>query len=521
MKTIPLYTPVLLALPLLLTLSGCSRANMEPTNFEVFSSKAVVSSFGCQNLESEIWNLTYNELLQNHQVPKIEKILKNLSREWQTQKLSDSQKQELQQIFSDIFEVLLKQIPDQEAALLNEDAEFVENTPNLNASISEEEKAHRLLKFLTALELGDQSSPLKVQLQNSLQEKFTTLHKILKDQSWSCAQKIESKAIVKKTDYFQKKAQELGLPLALMGAHKALGVAYRSCESMQLLPMDAVVPKISDKGIVIVGKHSDGVGNRRVYGSVDELVATDYYLNFLKYDPQSVCKNPLTKPLIYDYGGKPFVASAESAQLDFFKNGGSGSQALGIDCSGYVFSSLVTAGLKLSPNKNVKAVQVEGISASMYMNPQQNGLACFDKITLTENESIKPGDVVAVKGHVVMIDQVGADPFGLELWKSENDCVLANMNVENFDFSVAQSSPSKNAIGINRYFAKDYLRESSSMSAGFREYAVQACKAHFLKKFIKFAGSTSAIIRHRGTAECMGDPILLNGEECLKTCESF
>jgi hypothetical protein len=95
------------------------------------------------------------------------------------------------------------------------------------------------------------------------------------------------------------------------------------------------------------------------------------------------------------------------------------------------------------------------------------------------------------------------------------------MNVENFDFSVAQSSPSKNAIGINRYFAKDYLRESSSMSAGFREYAVQACKAHFLKKFIKFAGSTSAIIRHRGTAECMGDPILLNGEECLKTCESF
>jgi hypothetical protein len=369
--------------------------------------------------------------------------------------------------------------------------------------------------------LGDQSSPLKIQIQKSLEEKFNLLHKILQDQSWSCSQKIESQALVKKTDYFQKKAQELGLPLAVMGARKALGVAYQSCESLQLSPMDSLVPKISEKGIVIVGKHSDGVGNRRVYGNLDELVSTDYYLNFLKYDPQSVCKNPLIKPLIYDYGGKPFVVSAESQQLDFFKNGGSGSQALGIDCSGYVFSSIVTAGLRIAPNKNAKAVQVEGISASMYMNPQQNGLACFDKITLTENESIQAGDVVAVKGHVVMIDQVGADPFGLEHWKSVNDCILANMNVENFDFSVAQSSPSKNAIGINRYLAKDYLKESSSMSAGFREYAVQACKAHFLKKPISYAGSTSAIIRHRGTPECLGNPISLKGEECLKTCETF
>ena len=51
--------------------------------------------------------------------------------------------------------------------------------------------------------------------------------------------------------------------------------------------------------------------------------------------------------------------------------------------------------------------------------------------------------------------RVGDDPFGLKYSKNINDC--SKIDYRNFDFAVTQSSPSKGAIGLNKYKASDYL----------------------------------------------------------------
>ncbi len=54
---------------------------------------------------------------------------------------------------------------------------------------------------------------------------------------------------------------------------------------------------------------------------------------------------------------------------------------------------------------------------------------------------MRAGDIVAVYGHVLLIDKVGADPFGSRLSATkESDCSEVSSN--NFDFVVAQSGSS-------------------------------------------------------------------------------
>lgn len=154
------------------------------------------------------------------------------------------------------------------------------------------------------------------------------------------------------------------------GARKAIATAYQSCLADEKKPMNANTENV--KGITITGTHPDGIGSKRVISDLEALMATNYYYQGAS---QAVnCKDPRKYPLIYDYGGKP---NTDSGTLNFFLNAGDGTSVLGIDCSGFVFSSVVTAGLRLAPGKTVKAVQVHGISSRAYLNPEGNGLGCL------------------------------------------------------------------------------------------------------------------------------------------------
>ena len=137
-------------------------------------------------------------------------------------------------------------------------------------------------------------------------------------------------------------------------------------------------------------------------------------------------------------------------------------------------------------------------------------------MTVTPTGSIKSGDIVGVVGHVLAVDTLGADPFGLKEMRTASDC--AKVDYRKFDFVVSQSSPSKNAIGINKYEARFYLAESGKMQKAFVEMGRQACLAKFQNKNIKPASAEWGFVRHKGTAECVAPRAVIEGEVCTKAC---
>ena len=78
-----------------------------------------------------------------------------------------------------------------------------------------------------------------------------------------------------------------------------------------------------------------------------------------------------------------------------------------------------------------------------------------------------------------MIDALGNDPLGLARTTSSSQCITARLSSSGFNFTIVQSSPSNSGIGINRYFAADYLATNSTMKAALEAYAVYACKLHY------------------------------------------
>jgi len=222
--------------------------------------------------------------------------------------------------------------------------------------------------------------------------------------------------------------------------------------------------------------------------------------------------------LIYDYGGKPYASSALGSSIDLFRNAGSGTSALGVDCSGFVTTSVLAGGLRLKQNVSSKPPQSGGVNAAMYANPAGNGLSCFERVASHPTQNLRSGDLIANTGHVVMVDQVGADPFGIAGAKTATAC--DQVTAARFSFTIIQSSPSKGGIGMNRYRAADYLAGSSSMRSGLEAYARSFCRVRLgLDSPSTLASSSKAVVvRHIGGPACTDSRIPLAGEACLRSC---
>ncbi len=174
----------------------------------------------------------------------------------------------------------------------------------------------------------------------------------------------------------------------------------------------------------------------------------------------------------------------------------------------------------MQKGRALKASDAWSWGSSSYVEPQKNGLTCLNKIKVDANQSLLAGDIVAIRGHVFMIDSIGADPFGILKTKSLSDC--DKMNAKNFDFVVSQSSNSKNGIGINRYQANDFIPEKGEVILpGILKYATYACQAYYNKKSYTPSIGTLSVVRHNGTKECMATRVKLAREECISTCADF
>lgn len=386
-------------------------------------------------------------------------------------------------------------------------------------------------KALAELEIGVRVTSVHDELQNLLQPALAKLDKQEAALNENCTSGVDDgvtasvptavtpsmSGLANKAGTVWEQFQAQGPEV--YGIRRALASAYQSCDVLNLPAMTSATPSVS--GITVLAEPHPAGGRKRVYGSLANINSSHYYIKGQRL-AKNTCFEVRNAPMIYDFGGKPGTSSSNAKVLDFFRSAGTGTAVLGIDCSAFVFSSLAVAGLKMDPDpkKLLKADLVHGIGSRAFKEPQVNGLRCLAKIKVSADVSIKTGDVAAINGHVVMLDDVGADPFGLKKITSAAKCTAANLPSSDFDFVIAQSSPSKSGIGINRFQARDYLKESETYKEGLTRYAVAACKAKF--GVVTTVDTTDlSVTRHKKTPECKTEALVINKQECVDSCKAM
>ncbi len=370
---------------------------------------------------------------------------------------------------------------------------------------------HLILEALSAIELGDRSTSAKKAISQKAEFLILKIEDRVKDLGIECARSSNKELSLPKPVQSKRVFNPRG------GIQKVFSTFYQSCDVLGfplLKDSDADV-----QGIAVIGNHPDGVGKRRIIRSKEKVNSTHFYIQKIPQSKESVCRNIRENPPIYNYGGKPFASHEIDSPLNFFKRSGSGSNTLGIDCAALVFSNLAAAGLKLKANSTLKAVNVYGVSSAMLRNPQTNGLDCIQKVTFYQNESLKVGDIISAPGHTTMVDSAGEDPFGISAINQLSECKASNIASSRFNFSIIQSAPIKNGLGVNSISIREYLKWDQSWGAGLVFYALKACRAKFGVISSTPYPSGLSIVRHKGVPECLTAPLRLVSEECVEACK--
>lgn len=458
---------------LFLSLVACSRS------FESLQPKAdeAVSRWACSDLQSSLFDVAYAALIDLKIVPTKTDFVQLFDRNLAERPTVDFNREEFKKNIGDFYEIILNQTHD---------------------------SVPMMLQKIAAAELGSQEDEQAREVQKDLARLKQRWSEVVIANQGQCAS-LSKKTLIKKESFKNS---------VTYGALKTFATAYQSCEVISKPAMVFETPGV--KGIAIIGTSPDGAGRKRIIADLPALLLSDYYLQDFSLKPQ--CRDVRKSPLIYDYGGKPDTPTSQNV-LDLFTNSGSGTAALGIDCSAYVFTVIASAGLKLDPERKLKPVLVHGINAVLYKEPQQNGMPCLEKIRVGENGTLKAGDIAAKVGHVLILDSVGADPLGIGKATTVDQC--NRLTSDGFDFVVVQSSPAKNGIGLNKFVGKDYMLESPAMKSGFEKYAREACKARLKGQDVLISGQEVQLVRHKLTAECIDEPVQLVGEVCVQECAAL
>lgn len=466
-------------------------------------SSMVANQMSCEQFESQMFDVLHMALEEDQKLPEVSAVLKQLEKDFSTLENYTEHQEDIQKIlakFEEFYTDLVIEFPKQ-----------------LGASNIDE-----IRKLLSQIETRDTMNKTKASIQDRfrkhLDELQTLSAKLKQDCSATDSTDTGTSPVTPEPEepvagsLFEQLQQKFSPEL--FGTFKTIATAYQNCEALNVKPISASNPKLS--GVSITGRHSSGGGNIRNISNLGSVQKSHPYLSQRK--PDSSCFSTYDSPLIYDYGGKPYSAASATSELNFFKNHGTGSSVLGTDCSGFIFTSLATAGLKLNPNVNLKARDVLSYNAARFMNPSKGGTTCFRKIEVAKSEDLAAGDIVASSGHIIIVTKTGKDPFGLARAKTVSEC--SKLTSSGFDFELAQSSPTNNAIGINMMTASYYLTTSPTMKKGLEKYARYLCESQF--KSISEPNITEvSVVRHKKTKSCMSDfKVALTGESCVASCRS-
>ncbi|MFP5520455.1 MAG: hypothetical protein ACLGGX_11165 [Bdellovibrionia bacterium] len=465
-------------------------SNFEATYEEIATD--TVESLACENFELEFWDGFKEFIVRHNSFPEAAALNQYIVSQTDVLKakrpdLTSRQLSYLAEALSELVEFVFKE------------SEAVSSTPQ------------EMLMLIAAIDGGDQSTAFKQYMVEQTRYRISRIKKYVNDLALTCDKEIlpEEPFDLATTPI----NTNLPLPLTVWGARFAMTTAYQSCQA----PVSEALKQNDEalRGVAITGKHPDGVGSKRVIASLTDVQRTHPYLkNVNNYSAQ--CFNVKENPLIYDYGGKPYATTALNSPIDFFRDNGSGTSVLGIDCSAFVFSAYATAGLKLNSQRPLKASDSWTWGSGAYMDLSKSKLDCLKNIEVSPQQTIAAGDIVAVYGHVFIIDEVGSDPLGLQQAKNEAQC--ETLTSQDFDFRILQSSNSLGGVGINRFEGSEYLETSPKFKEGFEKLAKESCRARFQKKTTTPNLGIMAVVRHKGTAECKAKRVELERENCITQC---
>ncbi|HVK62791.1 MAG TPA: hypothetical protein VM432_14635 [Bdellovibrionales bacterium] len=481
---------------LCLAFVSCAKA---PQQDALHLTKQAAITVGCEPFSDEFFDGLYRFVSNGKSLPSANDFESALERSMNHERLNQLQPADrvrLRELMGELYEIVLIGAP-----------------PIARASGDTE------MQVIAALELGDRTEPERTALTDRFKAKLREIEaftsELEKSGELHCPRVVEATpknepAPLRETLFEQWKTARHP---AVYGGLKAIATSYQSCSAATLPAIKTATPDVL--GITEVGMHTDGIGSKREITDLAALIRTHPYLkNYKKPRGGSNCFDIKKKPLIYDYGGRPWT---DAASYDFFKDEGSGTAELGFDCSAYVYVAFATAGLKLKPSGRLKASDVQGARSAQFMDPgRTSDLTCLAHASFSKTASLKPGDVVAKRGHVFIIDTVGSDPFGIRDIESSSGCKLENMSLDRFDFTILQSSNDKKGIGIHRAEASSFLK-TTDMGQGMLVHAVNACKARF-GLTTRSRVSSVAITRHKGTSACRDTAIAMERESCVASC---
>jgi len=342
-------------------------------------------------------------------------------------------------------------------------------------------------------------------------------------------------------------------PMAL-GARKVIALTYGNCEALQLPVRDKM--DTSQNNLNLKGSKPVYLGykynNHEVWPKVNTQIAnSNPYLKSLQTQGCStksecskesinkvipgispVCKKltceAILNPPLYQYGGK--VDGDDS--LVPHKKLPDGGEVNGMDCSFFILNAMKASGLKRAPNDPINDVKgskdwdTKDFAKLGQVDPLGKPLDCFERLDSTTD--VKPGDIiVAPNSHIVMVDTVGKDPFGIDaLLRKSNDELYAiykeneysnpkdktvinaalegtsklsrvdsleildrlsniicrsQLDATNFKITIAHSSPHGNNVGVQRETVGSGL--SGALESTFFLKAWNSCVSAFQEKW--------------------------------------
>lgn len=449
------------------------------------ASTNINNALGCSDVKSKVFDALYETVDQDQKNLKASElkseVRSKITKTLQEKNLTLAEKKTADELLNQVDQLLETMLVDTKE----------------NPTLDWKEQIQNLIRY----EMENQSSEQMIKTHKQITKLAASVKTLSQELNLNCQSALAS-------DLTSSKLDSVGVST---GINRVFTTLYQSCQVSDLPDMDARTPDVV--GISRVGTHSDGVGGKRMISSLSSVQNTHYYIRGI-VPTNTSCYTVRNNPPIYDYGGEPAVSSA-GRQINLFKNAGTGTTVLGIDCSAYVSSGIAAAGLRYKPSIQNKPIFIRMTSRD-FINAKNSGFSCFDNVTVTSQSSIKPGDIVGVPGHVVVVDKVGVDPFALRFVNNINGC--NKLNYKDFDITITQSSPSKGGIGVNKYKVKDYLDETTKMRTAFTQMGYYACLAKFQGKSYKPEVAEWGFIRHKGTADCMDERISMVGESCVQSC---
>jgi hypothetical protein len=308
---------------------------------------------------------------------------------------------------------------------------------------------------------------------------------------------------------------------AFLGALKTMAVMYQSCDAIRKDPYEFRATIDDELSFVRANNGGHSYRIRSIPSKNQSQVIRDHYYLDKNGPDNRQCRDMRPTPPIYTYGGWPKVSKNNIDILQTHRPGGV--PYTGLDCSSFINTSLSAAGLAVKPYGTVAS---NALTSTDYARLSDRN-SCFASPRFSGNDTIKSGDILAWSGHVIMIDKVGNDPFGLEKMRargvklrSARDCDY-NMprNVSAFlNFDLIQSA-GLGSLAIMRNHASQYL---TKQGLGLKVYdmAVAACKANVGSPAVPDRDAAT-LIRHKGSSQTgctLPKKATLTGEQCVAQC---